>query len=266
MGSFALVPLRGRPLLRLQVLRSERVAPHYQRVTVGGDAITGFTASGWGQWLRLVLPSANPSSLDDLPDRVTPLQRLRYLTLDRDERPVLRDYAVRRFRPIGRQGPELDIDFVLHGTDAPASAWAQSCGPGDRLAAVDEGQAFDRSRGSDHVLLVADETGVPTVAGVLASLPEDATGTAVLEVPSIDDAGELDHPPGVELVWLSRDEDDPPGRVALETAETVVFDRSRVHAFVAGEQSLARRLRRHLLSREVPRVRISAAGYWRRAR
>lgn len=263
MGPAMLVAPRSRRLLHLNVLRTERITPHFQRVTLGGGTIADFTAAGWGQWLRIFLPLNDETDLDRLPERVSLTGYLRYLAIERDRRAVERDYAVRGFRPIGRDGPELDIDFVLHGTEAPASAWAQSCRAGDRLALVDGGVAFDPARGSDHVLLVADETGVPAVAGVLASLPADATGTAVLEVPSIDDSVDLPHPDGVDVAWLSREDEDPPGLAALEAARAAPIDRARVHAFLAGEQSLAQDLRRHLLASGVPRVRISSSGYWR---
>lgn len=265
MGPAMWVAPRSRRLLRLRVLRSERITPHFQRVTLGGGTIADFAAAGWGQWLRIFLPTHDETDLDRLPDRVSLPGYLRYLAIRRDRRPVERDYAVRGFRPIGREGPELDIDFVLHGRQGPASAWAQSCRPGDRIGLVDAGAAFDPARGSDHVLLVADETGVPAVASVLASLPADATGTAVLEVPSIDDAVEVPHPDGVEVAWLSREDEDPPGLAAIEAARAASIDRSRVHAFLAGERSLARDLRRHLLASGVPRVRISSSGYWRLA-
>lgn len=243
----------SRPLLRLRVLRTERVSPTFQRVTLGRDDIAGFTATGWGQWLRLVLPDAHAAAL---PGRLTPLDRVW------PRHPTVRSWAVRAYRAVGHDGPELDLDFALHDHEGIAATWARAAGPGDVLAVADAGPAFDPARGDDHVLLVADETGVPSVAGVLACLPDDATGTAVLEVPSIDDTGPLPHPPGVEVVWLSRD-DEPAGATALHAAQSLGVDRARLHAFVAGEHTLARGLRRHLLSRGVPRVRITASTHWR---
>lgn len=61
-------------------------------------------------------------------------------------RPVLRSYSVRAYRPDGPDGPELDIDFVLHGSAAdgtagPAATWAQHCARDDAVAILDEGSA-----------------------------------------------------------------------------------------------------------------------------
>lgn len=255
-------------LIRLEVLRSERISPHFQRVTVGGGSIDQFTPMGWDQWFRMFIPTAGETGLDQLPDRVNLLGYLRYLRIDKGERPVLRNYTVRAFRPVGVSGPELDIDFVLHGsvedgTAGPASTWAQTCRPGDPIGIVDEGIAFNPGRGTDRVLLLADETGVPAAAGVLASLPDTATGTAILEVPTPEDRFDLSHPPGVDVWWLSRPAEAHAGDIALPALVTV-SPGTGVHAFLVGEQSMVQGARRHLVATGVPKDRISFVGYWRR--
>lgn len=263
-----LVKPERQQLIRLEVLRSERISPHFQRVTVGGGSIDRFTPMGWDQWFRMFIPTEGETGLDQLPDRINLLGYLRYLRIDKGERPVLRNYTVRAFRPDDGDGPELDIDFVLHGspddgTAGPASTWAQTCRPGDPIGIVDEGIAFNPGRGTDHVLLLTDETGVPAVAGVLASLPDTATGTAILEVPSDEDRFDLPHPAGVEVRWLSRAAGEQPGHAALP-ALTSLSPAAGVHAFLVGEQSLVQSARRHLVAAGVPKDRISFVGYWRK--
>jgi hypothetical protein len=51
-------------------------------------------------------------------------------------------------RPDGPDGPELDVDFVLHGSAAdgtagPAAVWARNCARGDAVAVLDEGIGFN---------------------------------------------------------------------------------------------------------------------------
>ncbi len=257
-----------RHLIRLEVLRSERITPHFQRVTVGGGTIDDFTPMGWDQWFRMFIPTDDEFGLDQVPDKVNFLGYVRYLRIDKGHRPVLRNYTVRAFRPVGSRGPELDIDFVLHGsaedgTAGPASAWAKTCRPGDQIGIVDEGIAFNPDRGVDRVLLVADETGVPAVAGILASLPDTATGTAILEVPTIQDVFDLSQPLRFDVRWLSRTPHERPGSVALETLRALPVDPAGMHAFVVGEQGLVAGARRHLVETGVPKDQISFVGYWK---
>ncbi len=263
-----LVKPEKQQLIKLEVVRSERISPHFQRVTLGGGDIDQFVPMGWDQWFRLFIPTGSDAALDRVPDKINLRGYLRYLRIDKGERPVLRNYTVRAFRSVGATGPELDVDFVLHGSAAdgtagPAATWAETCGPGDVVAIADEGIAFNPDQGSDNVFLVADETGVPAVAGILADLPPTAIGTAILEVPSLDDTFELTHPEGVEVRWLSRNAEDVPGATALEAALTTAVDLSGLHAFVVGEQALVQGTRRHLVSIGVPKNRINFVGYWR---
>lgn len=248
-------------LLTLRVLRRERISPHFSRVTVGQDDIGGFTPMGFDQWFRLFIPVAE-NSLSRLPRTLNALSYAKFLTIAKTSRPVLRNYSVRAHRPDGPDGPELDIDFVLHG-DGPAGSWAQTCTRGDAIAILDEGIGFNPGAGKEHFLLVADETGLPAMAGVLRSLPATANGHAVIEIPEADDQQPLDAPPGVEITWLPRARTTAPGQAALATAQDLPAPTSPVHAWVVGESGLAVALRRHWVRAGIPKNDIMFCGYWK---
>lgn len=101
---------------------------------------------------------------------------------------------------------------------------------------------------------------------ICASLPTTARGLAVVEVPSLEDALDVDRPAGVELRWLVREHGAKPGSLALAAlrdlpAGAVAAD---VHAFIVGEQALPTEARRHLVNeRGLAKDRISFTGYWR---
>src|ERR1041384_1591160 len=109
------------------------------------------------------------------------------MMIPKAQRPVMRNYTVRGFRADGPDGPELDVDFVLHATEGVAAAWAQRCSPGDAVAILDEGIAFNPPAAVKQVLIVADESGLPATAGILASLASDTEGHALIEIPSVED-------------------------------------------------------------------------------
>lgn len=172
-------------LLTLHVLRTERVSTGFVRVTLGGGDAARFRPMGYDQWFRLFIPVADDAVLSRLPNRLDTLAYLKYLAIARTERPVLRNYTVRAYRATGPEGPELDVEFVLHGTpedgtSGPAATWAQTCARGDAVAILDEGITFPAATARDRVLLAADETGLPAVAGILGSLGADARGVAVI--------------------------------------------------------------------------------------
>lgn len=260
-------------LLTLRVVRSTRISPSFARVTLGGGDIDRFTPMGFDQWFRLFIATSE-STLSRLPAKLDTLSYLRFLAIARTERPVLRNYTVRAFRSRGAgegagEGAELDVDFVLHGstddgTAGPAAAWALACAPGDPVALLDEGIAFHPSADrAARVVLVGDETAVPAAAGILSSLPREATGHAYLEIPDAADAQELEAPAGVAVQWIVRDDSAAPaGRAALAAATGAAPDTEAYH-WAAGEQSLASGMRRHWVQTGVPKTAISFCGYWK---
>lgn len=259
-------------LTTMYVRRRERISPSFSRVTLGGGDIGRFEYRGFDQWFRLFLP-VSESSLSRLPAKLDTLAYVRFLTIARTDRPVLRNYTVRAFRADGPEGPEMDVDFVVHGsaeggTSGPAATWAATCTQGDAVAILDEGIAFNPPPAiAAHVVLVADETALPAAAGILASLPRDTRGTALIEIPHAEDRQRLDEPAGMQVRWLVRD--DPAatsGTAALAALVGAPVPTGPVYAWVAGEQTLAASARRHWVRAGVPKDAISFCGYWRAGR
>ena len=52
----SLVKPASQELIHLQVLRTERLTPHWMRITLGGGEIARFTPMGYDQWFRIFLP------------------------------------------------------------------------------------------------------------------------------------------------------------------------------------------------------------------
>lgn len=258
-------------LLPLTVLRSERLSAHWMRVTLGGGEIARFRPMGYDQWFRLFLPIGGEAGLERVPAKANKMfGYLRFLRIPDGERPVMRNYTVRAYRPATADaGAEIDVDFVLHGsaddgTAGPASRWAETCTPGEHVLIIDEGLAFNPQRGTDRVLLVGDETALPAIAAIGGSLPAHATGTAIVEVPAPEDALDFARPPGVELIWIVRPHGTAPGILALETLRRAELPTAPFHAYAAGEQALASGARKLLVGeRGVDKNAVSFCGYWK---
>jgi len=258
-------------LVHLTVLRTERLSPHWMRVTLGGGEISQFRHMGYDQWFRIFLPLGGDEGLDRLPAKANKMfGYLRYLRIPDGVRPVMRNYSVRAYRPATESaGAEIDVDFVLHGSAAdgtagPASRWAETCEPGESVVIIDEGLAFNPARGVDRVVLVADETGLPAIASTCATLPADSSGVAIIEVPSAEDALEFPHPAGITVRWIVREHGIKPGSLALQALTEAALPDAPFHAYIVGEQALPTEARRHLVGeRGVSKDLVSFCGYWR---
>ncbi|WP_156760326.1 siderophore-interacting protein [Microbacterium karelineae] len=248
-------------LVHAEVVRRERITPHMTRVTLGGPDVARFEFRGFDQWFRLALPIGDEGALDRMPQRFGFGGYLSYLSIPKGQRPVVRNYTVRDYRESER---ELDIDFVVHGSEGVAGPWAARAVPGERVALIDQGCGW-RGLDADWNLIVADESGLPAALGILRDLPRAATGHAIIELFDERDRQDVDAPVGVEVHWLVRAEAAEPGSAALPALEALDFPDGTPYAFAVGEQALAAGARRHLVrQRGVPKGGVTFSGYWRR--
>ncbi|MGP3967561.1 siderophore-interacting protein [Streptomyces sp. 6N223] len=255
----------------LNVLRTARITPTFVRVTLGGPSLARFASGGRDQRFKLFLPRPGAREISVPRGEGAENWWPAWQRMDPDERAVMRTYTVRERR---RDPGELDIDFALHGDTGPASRWAATAHPGDPvtvLGPVEEdnpGVDFRPPADATAILLAADATALPAVAGILAWLPPGTPAKVWIEVPHAADRQELPTKAGAEITWLCLDEMD--GRPAAPLADAVRAtappgDTDTVYAWLAGEAGTVKTLRRHLVdARGIDRRRIAFCGYWRR--
>lgn len=262
-----------------QVVETKRVTPHMMRVTLGGEGIARLTLQGYDQWFRLFMTRPGQENLK-LPTASSGWWYAQYLATPRSRRPYVRNYTIRAAR---EELNEIDVDFVVHededGGTGPGAGFATGCSAGEQVGILDQGIGYNPQHDHDWVLLVADESGLPAVAGICESLPAGRRGLAIVEVPTTADKQDFMAPPGMEVRWVVRDEapgttaqdatghDAVPGALALEALRTAEFPGGDVYAFAIGESALATGARRHLVNdRGVPRTHVDFVGYWKHGR
>lgn len=248
-----------------EVVSSTRLSPSFQRVTIASAELAGFDWRGLDHWFRLFFPLGDTTDLQ-LPDVSGRLWWKSYLAIPDDKRPHCSNYTVAGYRRFDDHA-ELDIDVVLHWNDGRlggVAGWASSARPGSPVGILDQGVLFDPPAGTSSYLLVADESGLPAVRGILRDLPPDAVGTAIIEVPAPEDAAPVQAPPGVRVCVLARnDSGDCVGACALQALAELDAPRGDAYAFVVGESSLATRGRRALCRAGLAKDRITFSGFWK---
>ncbi|MBG0561001.1 siderophore-interacting protein [Actinoplanes aureus] len=282
-----------------QVTRVTRLSPNFVRVTLTGDDLDRFADNGWDQRIKLIppLPGSGHDHLPTGPDWYS-----RWRGLPDEQRNPIRTYTARAVRPHLR---EVDVDMVLHGVNGPASRWAVEARPGSTACIMGPnadftgtagGIDFHPPAGTRRILLGGDETAVPAIASILAGLPADACGEAVLEVPEGADALDIVAPAGFRVTWLARDgaahgthlipaveaaaarllgdctapaevdleEVDVDEEILWEVPDTSAASIDGFYAWLAGEAGVIKTLRRHLVSDcGVDRRAVAFMGYWR---
>ncbi|MEU5367806.1 siderophore-interacting protein [Streptomyces sp. NPDC005951] len=254
-------------LFDLTVVRTRRLGPSILRITLGGPGSGGFRGGGRDQSLSLLLP--RPGQREAVvPAAGGGTWHERWRALPEGERAVLRSYAVRAERPRPDGSTEVDVDFVLHGDGGPASRWARTAAPGDRItvagpaAADNTAVRFRPPADTDWVLIRADETALPAAAAVLEWLPAGLQARVWLEVPCTEDRQALNTAAKARIRWLVRNERAACGVEAVRAAE---LPAGTPYAWIAGEASGVRALRHHLVrERGFAPERVTSTTYWTR--
>ncbi|GHJ04194.1 siderophore-interacting protein [Streptomyces olivaceus] len=236
-----------------QVVRTERLTPHMQRVVLGGEGLAAFAADTCtDHYVKLLFPAGGatyPEPFD--------MERIRE-EFPREQWPVTRTYTVRHWDAEHR---EMTLDFVIHGDEGLAGPWAQRVRPGETVLFMGPGGAYAPDTTADWHLLAGDESALPAIARSLEALPDGARAFVFVEVDGPQEEQKIDS--DVEVVWLHRG-DRPVGRALVEAVRALDFPEGRLHAFVHGEAACVKELRRYLrVEREIPREDLSISGYWR---
>lgn len=298
------------PLLftEVEVVSVERLSPTFVRVGLGGRGLADFGVDGprWDQRIKLVLPDPTTGAITST-EGADESWFATWSERSAAERGHMRTYTVRDVHGSG-EDTVLVVDLVLHlegDLVGPGSLWASTAAVGDRIVVLAPrrgfpygGIEFAPAPGAD-LLLVGDETAVPAVCAVLEQLPDDATGTAFLEVPVTADVQDVRRPAGVDVVWLPREGrqlgvplhdavvahlgiagasvDVSPDEVDPDLWETPFYSSSGedlpvgatgvggTYAWIAGESKVVTGLRRHLVNElGFDRAQVAFMGYWRR--
>lgn len=194
--------------------RRTRVSASLVKFTFTGSEVSHMATYAPDQRIKLFFPQEEGGleALFEIAQREEHDWYGAYRALPDALRPFARTYTIRALRP---EQAEVDIEFVLHGDNGPASRWAMHARAGDRLAMTAPsakaegpklGYEWKPPQGVKRVLIIADETALPAAAGILETLdklPVKPNLEALLEVPRSDDVQKL--PLAPTLRWLPRD-------------------------------------------------------------
>jgi len=240
---------------QLQVLRRERLAPHMQRIVLGGDALAGFESPAPDDHVKLFFPNAEGAFV--LPELAADGPRY-----PEGQAPSpARDFTPSVHDP---DAGELALDFVLHG-DGVASRWAAAARPGDALVVAGPRGSLLVADDYDAWVLIGDETALPAIARRLAGLPAHVQAEVLVEIPEELDRLPLPSAAQVNVTWFQRNGFDAASSTLLEDA-LVDFEQpdGDVYYWIALESRRARNMRQffeeHL---QVPRDSLRATGYWK---
>lgn len=245
-----------------EVVAVSDIHPHLRQITFGGgDLATTFRPLGPDCFFYVLLPPPGRTELGI--DQSFSWEA--HARMPVEDQPVGAYYTLRAWRPVQA---ELDIWMVLHGEDdhvGHASNWASRAAVGDKVALWGPRTAFHPPEGTDSLVLVGDETGLPAIAGILDWMPEGMTATVLAEVANADEHQELPDRPGVTVQWLHRD-GAAAGTTSLlgDAARALPPLEGKPYVWGGGETKAMTAVRRHVRDeRGLDRDSVALIAYWR---
>lgn len=236
-----IMPPPNRPPPRaLTVLKTQKVTRNMLRLTLGGEGLDGFPEGQQGGYVKFNFPPEEGRT-----------------------KPVIRTYTIR-----DQRDGELDVDFALHGSggadSGPATAWAMSAQIGDEIKLGGPGASKPLPAGAGSYLLVGDMTALPAISVNLEALDASAKGVAIIEIMHEDDAQDIAHPSGVELIWLVNPLPGEAGKALGGEVRSLELAAENLYAWVACEFSGMRELRAFLQGDlGLGRDQLYISSYWK---
>ncbi len=238
------------------MIRAESVTPWLRRITLGGDALAGFTADEPAASVRLLIPGEAATDL------VIPTWRGNEFLLPDDSKPTIRTFTPRAFDPVAL---ELDVDVVIHG-HGPASNWAAAAIVGAPAAVSGPGRGYTVDSSATHFIVAGDESAVPAIRQLVGGLPVHAHARVFVEVTRPDARTQITDHTDALVTWLDLGDDALPGsRLVDAMQDTPINPDTRIWA--AGEAASMQRIRRHCFETlRIPRSHCTIRGYWKHGR
>ncbi|KQN53757.1 siderophore-interacting protein [Erwinia sp. E602] len=284
-------------LFNVVLARKRELSPSMLCCTFSGEELRQIKIDAPDQRIKLLLPSLSGKPSRLINEEVHWWERV--CAMPTEDRPILRTYTLRN---VNAEAGEIDVEFVMHGTEGPASAWALGAQPGDSLQIAAPNRAHEADSGGyewaphpqvQQALVVADETALPAAKAIieqLAGWPQPPQVQLFVEMPARGDWLDLSEYPFVEAHWLAREHGELRYGEALLAAvkehvrlpeqaqvcqdvreegegellwDRAASDNRLFHGWVAAESSAVKHLRRYLIGeRGLAQETISFMAYW----
>ena len=231
--------LKTRTLFSVEVVQIRDISPRMRRITVIGDGLRTLNVEKPAQWMKVFFPETESAGS------------------------IGRAYTIRDFEAAAGR---MDLDFVLHGDEGPASHWAVRARLGETLSVAGPRGGYDIDPSEENYLLIGDATALPAIAAIVKKLPDGTRAETIIEIADMQEEQILRGSTLARTQWLHSG-NRPPGTTGqIEAAvRAAQIDPESTRIWVAGESLMVRAVLDHLLvERGVPRESIRSAGYWKR--
>lgn len=241
-----------------RVSHKEKLTPHYIRIKLQSDEDIDFDQCTLGANNKIFIP---PKGVSEVHFPEFDETKGEWVHPSEELKPIVRTYTHRAIDPVTK---EITIDFVNHGDNGPASAWAAKAKVGQQLGVAMKIRPTIHYQDSDWYFLIGDATAIPVICCILESLPPTAKGCCLIEVPTEKDIHpEVQHA-GFDIQWLINPHPEHASVLSELAKEVTIPLEGSCFAYVACEYTTVKILR-HYFRDELKwtNKQFYAYSYWK---
>lgn len=246
-----------------EVVSTGQVTPGMRRITIASEALSDYTPAGPDDFIFVLVPPRGRTELSI--DVNFSWQEIE--TMSDEEKPGGAYYTVREYRKT-QMGGEIDFWFLLHGDEGTGSAWASVAQPGDPVVLWGPRTSLNMTADTSHVLLAADETGMPAMLNILEQLAPGIEATALAEVADAAERDALCSQAGdvtKQITWFLRtDRSEPATSLLTQAVKDLDPLPENAYAWGGAESRIMTAIRKHLRNeRDFELANVDMIAYWR---
>ena len=169
-------------------------------------------------------------------------------------------YTIRNFSE-----DEIKMWFVLHSHSGNLGNWAEKAKTGDQAILWGPRSMFSPSKKFSHLILIADETGIPAMKVISENNKLFSKCTTFYEV--IDESCQLltKEENNISEYWIHREDDEPgEGDKLLHRLKAYELPKNDFYIFGAGEARQMMKIRKFFKNKGVLKEQMHITGYWKK--
>ncbi len=239
-----------------EVSETKIISKNIKEITFEGD-FTKLETQNSDDFLFVIVPLDKKKTILD---RDYSMENYRKQTSEKTKITAGAYYTIRKFSE-----HKIKMWFVLHSHSGNLGNWAEKAKVGDQAILWGPRTMFSPTKKFSHLILIADETGIPAMKVISENNKNFSRCTTFYEV--IDKSCQIPTKGENNILenWVHREDDEPgEGEKLFDSLKAYELPKKDFYIFGAGEARQMMKIRKFFKDKGVLKEQMHITGYWKK--